>query len=83
MSFIPDKDKRYRLGPLFMEQVGELEVLLREGALIPVKPGRYWMAMGQDELPETPDTIYSETLGCELIAVQAILMPDTPTEDKG
>lgn len=32
--FIPNKDLVYKLGPLNMEQVGEIMVLLKEGALV-------------------------------------------------
>ena len=35
-SMVPNKSSLYRLGPLLMEQVGELETLLREGALVEV-----------------------------------------------
>lgn len=31
---VPDDTKLYRLGPLRMEQVEDLETLLREGALV-------------------------------------------------
>ncbi len=35
---VPNKDSSYRTGPLDMDQVGTLETLLREGALIETSP---------------------------------------------
>ena len=36
LTHVPDKDKTYKLGPLDMDQVGELTRLLEEKALIPI-----------------------------------------------
>ena len=36
--YVPDDSKLYRLGPLTMEQVGEIEQLLREGAMEVAEP---------------------------------------------
>lgn len=33
-QYIPNKDLVYKIGPLYMEQVRDIEVLLREGALV-------------------------------------------------
>lgn len=36
---VPNKDRTYRTGPLDMDQVGALETLLREGALVEIPKG--------------------------------------------
>ena len=48
----------------------QIEALKKAGFLKVAKSSRYWMALGEDDFEET---IYSQELGCELIAVEAVM----------
>ena len=58
--YIPDKDALYRVGPLDMEQVREIEVLLIEKALVPVDVNHF-----TELLVDLGDCVIHSHAGCD------------------